>query len=203
MIGITTAVGEEESLERKYRLEPGPDIRARYNLAVADVLGAMREIGRIGNKADVRVVRRVLLEHGPYLAATGRMFDAVDRHDTRMVLRIDGSEVDPSFDVIDDWVHDVANRNQRTSASALQHAEVVSDDVVWLAPLVFAIGLVLLALLWTLRRREQRAATLEISRRNELLSDQAARLRRTLEERKLAEQDLAETQERLRNAQRL
>jgi hypothetical protein len=49
------AVGEEESLERKYRLEPGPDIRARYNLAVADVLGAMREIGRIGNKADVRV----------------------------------------------------------------------------------------------------------------------------------------------------
>ena len=197
------AVGEEESLERKYRLEPGPDIRARYNLAVADVLGAMREIGRIGNKADVRVARRVLLEHGPYLAATGRMFDAVDRHDTRTVLRTDGSEVDPSFDVIDDWVHDAANRNQRTSASALHHAEVVSDDVVWLAPLVFAIGLVLLALLWALRRREQRAATLEISRRNDLLSDQAARLRRTLEERKLAEQDLAETQERLRNAQRL
>jgi signal transduction histidine kinase/ActR/RegA family two-component response regulator len=197
------AVGEEESLERKYRLEASPQIRVRYRAAVADVVAAMREVARTGNERDAEVAHKVLAEHRPYLAGIGRMFDAIDRHDTRTAVRIDASEVDPAFGKIETWVRDAAAQDRRVSADALRDSASVSRLVVWLAPVVFAVGLVLLAFLWRVRRREQRTASIDLARQNELLSDQAARLRRMLEERELAESELAETQERLRNAQRL
>ena len=196
-------VGEEESLERKYRLEPGPDIRTKYDLAVSSVILAMREIRSSGSATDREVARRVLMEHRPYLAAIGRMFAAVDRHDTVTVLRIDGTQVDPSFGAIEKQVANAAARHREASVAALSHSESVSDLVGKLAPLVFSIGLLLLALLWTVRRRDQRAATAEIAHRNDLLSDQAVRLERTLEEREVAQSELLETQDRLRNAQKL
>jgi CheY-like chemotaxis protein/signal transduction histidine kinase len=197
------AVGEEESLERKYRLEPGPDIRVRYRAAVDGVLAAMHEVARTGGKRDVAVARKVLRLHRPYLAAIGRMFDAVDRHDTRLVLRIDSREVDPSFGQIETLVSEAAARQRTASADALSDSATVSRHVVWQAPAVFGAGLALLAFLWLARRREQRAAAARLERDNELLAHQAERLRRTLAERELAEGELAETQERLRHAQRL
>jgi signal transduction histidine kinase/CheY-like chemotaxis protein len=197
------AVGEEESLERKYRLEPGPEIRVKYQRAVADVLAAIRVVGRTGDSRDRVVARHVLDEHRPYLAAIGRMFAAVDRHDALTVLRIDANEVDPSFGEIETSVREAAARHRSSAASALHHSAAVSRGVVWLAPVVFMAGMALLGILWTVRRRDQRAATDALDRRNALLSDQAEQLRRTLHERRLAEGELAETQERLRHGQRL
>jgi signal transduction histidine kinase/CheY-like chemotaxis protein len=197
------AVGEEESLERKYRLEPSPEIRVRYRAAVADVLAAMREVSRNGDEVDAELARKVFAEHGPYLAGIGRMFDAIDRHDMRTALRIDSSEVDPTFGKIESWVSKEALDDQRASEAALHDSASVSRLVVWMAPAVLAAGLMLLAFLWRVRRREQRAASIDLTRQNQLLSEQTVRLRSTLEERELAQSELAETQEQLRNAQRL
>jgi signal transduction histidine kinase len=196
-------VGEEESLERKYRLEPGPAIRVKYMNAVDEVLDATEQIARRGSPSDVAVARYVQVEHRPYLAAIRRMFAAVDRHDTRTVLRIDGGEVDPTFGQIEARVQAAATQHRLSAAAALRQSKSLAGQIVWLAPVVFAIGLLLLGVLWVLRRREQHAATAEIAQRNELLSGQAAQLRQTLDERELAQTNLAETEERLRNAQRL
>ena len=35
------AVGGEESLERKYRLEPGPEVQARYDVVAARFVAAL------------------------------------------------------------------------------------------------------------------------------------------------------------------
>ena len=43
-----TAVAAEESLERKYRLEPGPDVRTRYNQAAAALTSALGHVRRDG-----------------------------------------------------------------------------------------------------------------------------------------------------------
>jgi signal transduction histidine kinase len=196
-------VGEEESLERKYRLEPGPAIRVKYLHAVAGVLGATRQIAQTGGASDMAVARYVQAEHRPYLAAIRRMFDAVDRNDTITVLQIDSGEVDPTFGQIEATVQAAATEHRQSSAAALRQSKWLTDQIVWLAPLVFASGLLLLGFLWLLRRREQQAATAEIEQRNELLHGQAAELRQTLDERERAESNLAETEERLRSAQRL
>ena len=92
-----SAVAAEESLERKYRLEPGPEIRALYNAAAADLVSALGRIRRQGDAADRAFVDRVLAQHRLHLVAIGRMFAAVDRGDTATVLLIDGGQVDPFF----------------------------------------------------------------------------------------------------------
>ena len=86
----TSAVGAEESLERKYRLEPGPEIRASYDAAAAGLVAALGQVRRDGDVGDRVFVDRVLAQHRDYLAATGRMFAAVDRGDTATVLLVDG-----------------------------------------------------------------------------------------------------------------
>ena len=196
-------VGEEESFERKYRLEPGPEVRALYQRAVRNVLEAMREVARKGNAEDAAVSAHVLSLHRPYLVAIKEMFAAVDRRDTSAVLRIDRTGVDPTFGEIEKVVEAAADRHRVAAVASLDNTASVTRHLDWAAPAVFAFGLVLLTLLWRVRRNEQRLTEDELTRRNVLLADQAQRLQRTLEDRERAEMELAEATDRLRHAQRL
>jgi hypothetical protein len=68
------AVAAEESLERKYRLEPGPAVLARYDQAAADLVAALTLLGQTSTARERPVVDQVLSEHGPYLQAVHQMF---------------------------------------------------------------------------------------------------------------------------------
>jgi hypothetical protein len=46
-----SAVAAEESLERKYRLEPGPDVQARYAAAAGRLVDALALVRRDGDAA--------------------------------------------------------------------------------------------------------------------------------------------------------
>lgn len=113
-----SAVAAEESLERKYRLEPGPAVRVRYNAAAAQLVTALIQVRADAGKGDRVLVDRLLGQHRAYLAAIDRMFRAVDRHDTQTVLAIDGGEVDPSFGAIEAAVLDKARPSTRRRCSS-------------------------------------------------------------------------------------
>ena len=196
-------VGQEESLERKYRLEPSPAVRALYRDAVDAVLASLRDVRKNGNSRDAATAGLVLRLHRPYLAAIGRMFAAVDRGDTPAVLRTDHTGVDPTFSRIESIVFAAAARSRGEASAAMAHAASVSDYLEAASPAVFAVGLLLVWLLWRIRRREQRTAEREMAERNALLAEQAERLRSTLEQRERAEGALADAHDRLRHAQRL
>ena len=63
------AVAAEESLERKYRLEPFHQIRAEYDQAAGGLLAAMARVRADGDQADRVRVEQILAAHGPYLTA--------------------------------------------------------------------------------------------------------------------------------------
>jgi signal transduction histidine kinase/ActR/RegA family two-component response regulator len=189
-------ISQEESLERKYRLEPGPGIRALHGAAAAEVKDAMRSLEGDHNAGDGAIAQRVLQQHVRYLASIDRMFDAVDRGDDATVLRIDADEVDPVFGAIEREVHDAAVPRHTDAVRALHNSAAITRRLAVVAPIVFAAGLGLLALLWRLRRREQLAADRDLLLQNK-------RLKQTLVERQEAEQELAHTRERLVHAQRL
>ncbi len=107
------AVTTAESLERKYRLEPGPAVRSRYQQAAAELKAALELVDRDGTADDHVVVNQVMEAHAPYLVSIAKMFDSVDRGDTPEVLRIDNDEVDPRFDVIDKVVSKAAMSGTR------------------------------------------------------------------------------------------
>ncbi len=64
-VRASRAVAAEESLECKYRLEPGKDVLARYNQAADDLVAAVMQIRLDGGEADVAAADGVLAAHVP------------------------------------------------------------------------------------------------------------------------------------------
>ena len=82
------AVAAEESLERKYRLEPGPEVRERYRQAATALVAALDVVHGRGDRKDRLLAQRLEAQNARYLAAIGRMFAAVDARDATRVLEV-------------------------------------------------------------------------------------------------------------------
>jgi diguanylate cyclase len=156
------AVAAEESLERKYRLEPGPEVRQRYQQAAAALVAALDVVHERGNHEDQVLVGQLDADHARYLDAIGRMFAAVDAGETERVLTIDTDQVDPLFSAIETRVNAAADAHRAqalASLAALRHQETF---VMVATPIAFAVGLGLLGMFWATvvgyQRRTQRQA---------------------------------------------
>jgi diguanylate cyclase (GGDEF)-like protein len=145
--GARFAVGQEESLERKYRLEPGPAVRAKYDSAAKEFDAALREVAATGTPADRALTLRLLEVQRNYLRAIRRMFAAVDTRDDERVLAIDTDEVDPRFAAIEAQVADAAAAHRQVAARDLRGLRDTEQSVLTATPLVFALGLLLLGFL--------------------------------------------------------
>jgi diguanylate cyclase len=139
------AVSAQESLERKYRLEPGAAIRARHAAAAAALARALDQVRALGDPADRLLVDTVLTEHATYVAAIQRMFAAVDRGDTAESTRIDGADVDPVFDVIEDQVMTAADVHERAADAQMSRLRRTESLVFVVTVAGFAVGLALVA----------------------------------------------------------
>jgi diguanylate cyclase (GGDEF)-like protein len=140
-----TAVAAEESLERKYRLEPGADVRGRHRAAGEALHSALRDVYKYGNGDDRALVDSLRSLHGGYLVAIERMFTAVDSGDAAAVLRIDNDEVDPAFDRISDLVEVATDEHAQAATDALRRLHRVEGIVFATTIGGFAVGLALLA----------------------------------------------------------
>jgi diguanylate cyclase (GGDEF)-like protein len=166
------AVGAEESLERKYRLEPGPDPLASHTAAAAALVTALHNIAERGDTHDRRIVAQILALHQLYLVNTHLMFAAVDRGDLTRVVSLDHTKTEPVFTAM----------QQRVNAQAISyHAEAIqnlanltaTEQLVFASTLiVFPVGLLLLTGLLLVVRASQR-------RFDEATSAELARLART------------------------
>src|SRR4051812_47302310 len=117
------AVGAEESLERKYRLEPSAEVRAKHRAAAADLFAALAFVQQAGDQHDRALVTAVTDLHSHYLDALNRMFAAVDAGDTKLVLAIDDQEVDPAFGSIEEQVDSAANAHHQQALDRLAELE--------------------------------------------------------------------------------
>jgi diguanylate cyclase len=138
------AVGVEESLERKYRLEPGPAVRARHSTAGTDLVTALGEVRLRGDAADAALVDKVLGEHATYRLAIEHLFGAVDQGDVASSLRIDESEVDPIFGVIDRQVSTAAGAHAAAAAASMTRLRRTESLVFGVTVAGFGVGLALL-----------------------------------------------------------
>jgi diguanylate cyclase (GGDEF)-like protein len=159
-----TAVAAEESLERKYRLEPGLEVRVRYDAAAANLLDALGQVAADGGATDRALVDQIRVRHASYLAAINRLFAAVDHGDTAASLRIDAEEVDPSFAVIEQVVLDEAAVQHSAALRQLRDLRRVESLTSRLTPVVFLLGLLLVGLLGLANRGYRRMLVAERSR---------------------------------------
>ncbi len=144
------AVAAEESLERKYRLEPGPEVRQRYQQAAAILLATLEAVHQRGDQADRALEERLDAQHARYLDAIGRMFAAVDAGDTKRVLAIDENQVDPLFGSIEEQVNAAADAHHQAALAGLGALRRQETFVLAATPVAFTAGIGLLAVFWVL-----------------------------------------------------
>jgi diguanylate cyclase len=159
-----SAVAAEESLERKYRLEPSPAVRANYNAAAASFVTALGDVKADGDVDEVTFVTKILAQQAGYLAAVNRMFAAVDLGDTPTVLKIDGGEVDPSFGAIETEVATEAATEHIAALKQLANLHRLETLTSRLTPAVFGLGLLLAGLLAAVTRGYRRELLVERAR---------------------------------------
>ncbi|MGZ4402658.1 MAG: putative bifunctional diguanylate cyclase/phosphodiesterase [Gaiellaceae bacterium] len=139
------AVGAEESLERKYRLEPGPVVRRHYAVAAEDFSDALEDIGQRGTPADRLLVDGLLAKQHGYLLAIRSMFAAVDAHQTQRVLAIDHDGVDPLFGAIAAGVEQAATAHTAAAQTKLASLRGSERRVLVGTTITIALGLALLS----------------------------------------------------------
>ncbi|WP_123365183.1 bifunctional diguanylate cyclase/phosphodiesterase [Pseudomonas brassicacearum] len=147
------AVTEAESLERKYRLEPGPEVRRHYDEVVSELTSALDRVHQSGSLQDRILVEYVRTSQQPYLESINRMFDAVDRGETAEVLRIDNDEVDPRFEIIEQTVSQASANHHKVAIQSLEKLRARESFNANTTPIVFIAGLLLVGLFAQVLRR--------------------------------------------------
>jgi len=166
------ALAAEESDERKYRLEPSAEVRQSLAASATQVAASLENVAARGDRQDRAFAVALTDGHTRYLQATLRMLDAVDSGDASLVLRIDGEEVDPAFDAIQERLDTEAASHAAAAARSLAHVASLQRDVLIASPFVLILSLALLGTFWSslqrskldVLRAEQRALATSESR---------------------------------------
>lgn len=96
-------MADEESLERKYRLEPSPALNAKHHVASVALRADLTRARGLGEAADRALIDDVLELHEEYLNAVEFMFTAVDAgtaEQASLLRSWDGSRARASFSAI-------------------------------------------------------------------------------------------------------
>ena len=149
-------VGQEESLERKYRSEPVPEVRALHTAAARALDNAMRQLGVDGEAPERAQSAEIITRNAAYVRSVRSLFDATDLHNTALALQIDHTVVDPVSTALQADVYGLAQQHNWAAARyglQLRHTETVA-----LAATigVFGVGMLLVALVLRARRRYDR-----------------------------------------------
>jgi diguanylate cyclase (GGDEF)-like protein len=119
-------VGQEESLERKYRLEPSAAVLSLHDEAERNVAAYLSGVAVLDPSAGTKLfVGHLLRQNSEYVAATRSMFAAVRADDKRLVIYYDHVITDPIFTSLQLGVYGraagVAYQALDTSASLRGH----------------------------------------------------------------------------------
>jgi diguanylate cyclase (GGDEF)-like protein/PAS domain S-box-containing protein len=150
------AVMTEESLERKYRLEPSADVRAQHRAASASLVASLERAGGLG--ASRSVLDDTFAAHTQYVTAIDHMFAAIDANDGALATKIDGSEVDPTFHSIEQRVLAQTDISQGNESRSFAQVANIQHRVLVATPIVFAVGAGLIIFFWRVLRSYRRQA---------------------------------------------
>jgi diguanylate cyclase (GGDEF)-like protein len=152
------AVAAEESLNRKYRLQPSAEVLARHHEAAASLLAALENARRLGEPADRALISDVLAVHKEYLLAIDRMFAAVDAGDITRANELDRTDVDPKFDNMEARIFAAYDAHGAAAVQRLSELAYVQTSVLAVTIFAFAIGMGLVILFEFILRAQRRRA---------------------------------------------
>jgi diguanylate cyclase (GGDEF)-like protein/PAS domain S-box-containing protein len=151
-------VAAEESLNRKYRLQPSAEALSRHREAASSLLAALETARRLGDPADRTLVSDLIAIHQEYLLAIDRMFAAVDAGDVTRANELDRTDVDPKFDIMESRIFAAYRSHGAAAVRRLGELASVQTSVLAVTIFAFAIGIVLVILFEFIQRAQRRRA---------------------------------------------
>jgi signal transduction histidine kinase len=148
---------EQERLKLRFFLDPSAESAIRLEQAGRDMAEAVSEIAATGGAEDAELAREMLALHDDFLAATERLLGAMAAGDPVQARLIDENLAQPYFDSMQTLLTAAAEKRVAEGRAALSALETRSQWVIVAAPLVFAIGFVLLLALWRILSQNERA----------------------------------------------
>ncbi|GAA3243730.1 putative bifunctional diguanylate cyclase/phosphodiesterase [Dactylosporangium siamense] len=140
------AIAEEESLERKYRLDRGDEVRARHAMAGAALHKALADVESRGGATDRDLALRLRHVHDEYGYAVLRVFAAVDNGDQIEATRINNNDVDRIFYQLSAEIQAAADLHAGRANAAIEELRRVEALV--FGSLLGAVGLGAVLLVW-------------------------------------------------------
>ena len=131
----------EESLNRKYRLQPSTEVLDHHREAATSLLAALQQARVLGEPADGVLISDVLAMHKEYLLSIDRMFAAVDAGDMARANELDRTDVDPKFDEVEARVFAAADAHHAAAVQRLNELAYVQTSVIAVTICAFAIGM--------------------------------------------------------------
>ncbi len=164
----------EQSLEHKYRLEPGPVPLSDYAAANRQVVKALDQI-ELGTSEDRDLAENVAAEHKQYLVQARLLFQAVDRlEEAPVITAIDNGLVEPISGAMQTEVYTAAARHEANALAQVASSRRTGRVILGfnIATLVVGLGLMLvgaIALVRSHRRlRAERDTNLHLAFHDDL-----------------------------------
>ncbi|WP_154678231.1 putative bifunctional diguanylate cyclase/phosphodiesterase [Paraburkholderia nodosa] len=163
------SVAWEESAERKYFLDPRPEVR-REHAEAGEALDTALGKAMHFEPQNAQTLRALLDKHARYREFAREMFKAVDDHDIALANEIDEKLADPLFDEIEDKVIAAAAQHRLDATTQLDRLVKVQRIVLVSTPVVLLFGLALALLFLQMLRRirsNAHAAAQDVLRKSE------------------------------------
>jgi diguanylate cyclase (GGDEF)-like protein len=135
------AVAAEESLNRKYRLQPSTEVLDQHREAATSLLAALQQARVVGEPADGVLISDVFAMHKEYLLSIDRMFAAVDAGNMARANELDRADVAPKFDDMEARVFAAADAHHAAAVRRLDELAYVQTSVIAVTICAFAIGM--------------------------------------------------------------
>jgi signal transduction histidine kinase len=173
-VRATSAMQAAETAELEYHLEPTYQHLVRLDLANQAIIAAVNEAAAVGGEADARAAKDILALHDKHLEATVRFTAAIAAGDATAARRIDLEESDPLIEAIHARLTAAAHEAEAANGAAFASLRATARWALILAPVIFAMGFVLMLALWRVLEgfhRAQRKTYREIEQLSRLRSE--------------------------------
>jgi len=142
--GARYALASEESLARKYRESPGPNILRLHSDAAASLEDDLKVVARLGDPSDRAFAATILRDNAAYVASSAGMFAALDHHERALVAALD-ARIDPAFETMQRRAASQAALQERRASQALGELRTTQRHAIEASGLLSLLGVVCLA----------------------------------------------------------
>jgi diguanylate cyclase (GGDEF)-like protein len=152
-------VSQEESLERKYHLEPRGEIKDLHTQAEVGLAGDLMAVDRLDRSvASRRFIAKLTRQHTTYINASDAMLRAIGKRDAAEVNRLDTEVVDPIFTAIQSSIEARSLNAGKTARLGSQRLRQHSTSARSAMLVALALGLLMTAAFGTILLIARRGA---------------------------------------------